>query len=93
MDYRIIREGDYYQDPEVGDDAITWQYGVVPQDFTFPDGIRYELLDECYIAEHDPITRAGDGIDWTRVEEEAYRRPVDSTHQRRIPCSRGPDYH
>ena len=23
MDYRIVREGDYYQDPEVGDDAIT----------------------------------------------------------------------
>ena len=73
MDYRIVREGDYYQDPDVGDDAITWQYAVVPHDFSFPDGIRYELLDECYIAEHDPVTRADDGIDWTRVEEEAYR--------------------
>ena len=73
MDYRIVREGDYYQDPEVGDDAITWQYAVVPQDFIFPEDIRYELLDECFIAEHDPATRADDGIDWTRVEEEAYR--------------------
>ena len=54
MDYRIVREGDYYQDPEVGEEAITWQYAVVPQDFSFPEGIHYELLDECYISEHDP---------------------------------------
>jgi len=73
MDYRIVREGDYYQDPDVGDENITWQYAVVPQDFVFPDDIHYELLDECYIAEHDPTTRGGLDIDWTRVEEEAFR--------------------
>ena len=73
MDYRIVREGDYYQDPDVGDDAITWQYAVVPRDFDFPSGIPYEMLDECYLAEHDSPTRAGD-INWDRVEEEAFRR-------------------
>ena len=73
FDYQILREGDYYQDPEVGEKAITWQYAVVPQDFSFPEGIRYELLDECYLAEHDPSTRGDLGIDWKRVEQEAFR--------------------
>ena len=74
MDYRIVREGDYYQDPEIGNEAITWQYSLVPRDFSFPVGIRYEVLDECYLSEHDPATRALDAdIDWTLVEREAYR--------------------
>ena len=74
MDYRIVREGDYYQDPDVGEEDITWQYAVVPQDFIFPEGIRFELLDECYIAENAPVTRAGlEDIDWELVEREAFR--------------------
>jgi hypothetical protein len=74
MDYQIVREGDYYQDPEVDQESITWQYSLVPRDYSFPAGIRYEILDECYLSEHDPVTRASDpGIDWTVVEQEAYR--------------------
>ncbi len=74
MDYQIVREGDYYQDPEVDQESITWQYSLVPRDYSFPKGIRYEVLDECYLSEHDPATRAGDPeIDWTLVEREAYR--------------------
>ena len=74
MDYRIVQEGDYYQDPEVGEDAITWQYAVVPRDFKFPPAIRHELLDECYLSEHDPVTRSiEDDIDWSLVEREAFR--------------------
>lgn len=73
MDYAILREGDYYQDPEIGDEDITWQYALVPKDFPFPKDIRYELLDECYIAEHDATTRAADGIDWRAVERESFR--------------------
>ena len=73
VDYRIVREGDYYHDPEVDADAITWQYAVVPKDFDFPSGIRYEVLDECYISENDPVTRADSGLDWDAVEAEAFR--------------------
>ena len=73
MDYRIEREGDYYQDPELDPESITWQYAVVPRDFQFPPGIRHELLDECYISEHDPVTRASGDIDWEAVEQEAFR--------------------
>ncbi|MBO6096124.1 MAG: hypothetical protein J6P56_02265 [Bacteroidales bacterium] len=73
MDYSILREGDYYQDPEVGENDITWQYAVVPVDFAFPDGIRYEVLDECFLAEHQAASKADDGVDWNLVEQEAYR--------------------
>ena len=72
MDYRILREGDYYQDPSVPEGSITWQYSVVSKDFSFPEDIRCEVLDECYLAEHDPASKA-DGIDWAAVEREAYR--------------------
>ena len=73
MDYSILREGDYYQDPEVGENDITWQYAVVPVDFAFPDGIRYELLDECFLSEHQAASKADDGVDWNLVEQEAFR--------------------
>ena len=72
LDHRIVREGDWYHDPSVPDGDITWQYGVVPVEFEFPHGIRYERLDDCYLPENDPSTRA-DGIDWEEVEREAYR--------------------
>lgn len=72
MDFRIAREGDYYHDPLVPEGEITWQYAVVSRNFAFPKDIRHEVLDECYIAENDPASKA-DGIDWTAVEREAYR--------------------
>ena len=57
VDYRILREGDYYHDPSIAEDKITWQYAVVDKDFSFPRHIRYELLEQCYIAEHDISTK------------------------------------
>ena len=72
LDYRIVKEGDYYHDPEIPDGRITWQYAVVPADFSFPTGIPLEILDECYIADHAASTRA-DGIDWAAVERESFR--------------------
>lgn len=72
LDYSIKVEGDYYRDPSVGEDAITWQYALVPRDFSFPEGIRYEIIDECFLSEHHS-TKAGEGIDWDAVEREAYR--------------------
>jgi hypothetical protein len=72
LDYEIVRDGDYYHDPSLSESEITWQYAVVSPDFKYPDGIEYEVLDECYIAENDKTTRADD-IDWALVEQEAYR--------------------
>lgn len=71
LDYEILRQGDYYHDPSVGDGRISWQYAVVPADFRFPPGIRCEILENCVLGENLP-TKAGD-IDWDAVEREAYR--------------------
>lgn len=74
MDYAIVKDGDYYHDPDIEEEEITWQYCVVPDEFIFPRNIKYEILDYCYISENDPATRAADGeIDWAAVEKEAYR--------------------
>ena len=73
VDYRIVKEGDYYHDPKLAENAITWQYAVVSKDFEFPSGVRCEILDEVYLSENDPVTRAESGIDWDAVEAEAYR--------------------
>ena len=72
LDYQIVQEGDYYHDPSLAEDTITWQYAVVDAKFQFPYGIRYEVIDNCYIPEKDASTRAGD-IDWAAVEQEAFR--------------------
>ena len=71
LDYDILVEGDWYHDPEIAEGNVTWQYAVVPPDFSFPD-IRHEIIDECYISDNDAGTRA-DGIDWEAVEREAFR--------------------
>lgn len=71
LDFDILVEGDWYHDPEVPEDKVTWQYAVVSKDFVFPD-IRYEIIDECYLSENDPATRASD-IDWSAVEQQSYQ--------------------
>ncbi len=45
MDYDVIYEGDYYQDPTIPDSLPTWQYAVVPPNFVFPD--RHNLSNPC----------------------------------------------
>lgn len=71
LDYDILVDGDWYHDPQIPEHQMTWQYAVVEPDFDFPD-IRYEIIDECYIAEHDTATRVDEGIDWSAVERESF---------------------
>ncbi len=75
VDYDIITDGDYYHDPEIDEDAITWQYAVVDKDFEFPEDITYEIIDECFISDNvDEETKAAtQDIDWEAVEIEAYK--------------------
>lgn len=63
VDYDVTYEGDYYQDPSIPDEQITWQYAVVPPNFQFPAGIQYETLASIHIP----------GDDYTAVETEAER--------------------
>lgn len=72
VDYEILREGDYYHDPSVPEGSITWQYAVVGKDEEFPEHIRHEVLDECYIPGGEAGTRA-DWVDWEAVEAESFR--------------------
>lgn len=71
VDYEILREGDYYHDPSIREDNITWQYAVIEKDQGYPKSIRYEILDECYIPVADRATKAGD-VDWAAIERESF---------------------
>ena len=71
LDYEIAVDGDWYHDPEVPENNVTWQYAVVPVDFRFPDGIEYEIIHECYIMNTSDRVKS-DGIDWEAVEHQAY---------------------
>ena len=52
LDYEITQYGDYYHDPSIPEDEITWQYTVVPVNYQFPQ-MQYEILEECYIPYDD----------------------------------------
>lgn len=59
LDYQVTQEGDYYQDPSIPMEQITWLYAVVPPTFAFPAGIPYQSIASIHI----PIN--------ARVEQEA----------------------
>lgn len=71
LDYRILQDGDYYHDPDLPEEDITWQYAVVPAGTALPSQVRHEVLDDCYIPENDAATK-GDGVSWAAVERMAY---------------------
>ena len=55
--YKIAEEGDYYHDPSIPEDKITWQYTVVDPDFIFPN-IQYEVLEELIIPPYESYLTA-----------------------------------
>lgn len=61
MDYDILQEGEFYQEPSIPDSMVTYQYAVVPTNFQSPAGINYTVL--------APIHIPGDA--YTAVETEA----------------------
>ena len=44
LDYDILVEGDYYHDPSIAQDEITWQYTVIPANSPAIN-IKYEKID------------------------------------------------
>ena len=66
MDYDILQEGDYYQDPFSAMEDVTYQYAVVPPSFQFPAGIAYTILSQIHIP----------GDAYTAVETEAERLAI-----------------
>lgn len=71
LDYEIVKEGDYYHDPDVSEDRITWQYSTVPLGVNLPECIKKEWLDIC-VLNLESGTKAGP-VDWRAVEAESYR--------------------
>lgn len=43
---------DYYHDPAIPADKITWLYAFVPVDYTFPN-VRHEVIEELYRPDDD----------------------------------------
>jgi hypothetical protein len=76
IDYDILQEGDYYQDPSIPDSLPTWQYAVVPANFQAPTGITYQVLSQIHIPTDD----------YTAVETEGERL---ASIQDSINCSNG----
>ena len=72
LDHEIVKTGDYYHDPLIPSEEITWQYAVVPSDFVFPDDISYEILDECFIPDEGVVTKGFEDVDWISVERKAF---------------------
>lgn len=59
LDYEIKNLGTYYHDPSLPEDAITWQYCVLPIGYNIQN-IQHELLYEVYIPGKDKNSK---GID------------------------------
>jgi hypothetical protein len=76
LDYEIEEGGTYYQDPELPDTTITWQYCAVETGFLFPN-IQYEILAELFLPEtmEDSVDLKSSNIwtFWDDLEVEALR--------------------
>lgn len=78
-----VSEGDYYHDPSLPKESITWQYTVVPVDFDFSKlDIQHEVLEELYILDDDinsevyvldngSVLRSGANITWKELLTES----------------------
>ena len=82
LDYEIAVDGDWYHDPEVPENNVTWQYAVVPVDFVFPEDIEYEIIHGCYIIDSTQQTKS-DGVDWAAVERQAF---VNTGNEDKLDC-------
>ncbi|HEX2608990.1 MAG TPA: hypothetical protein VHK91_16520 [Flavisolibacter sp.] len=55
MDYHIVQEGDYYQDPSIPVEQITWYYAVVAAGFSPPSGFTYQVLSPLHLPDNELI--------------------------------------
>ena len=77
LDVKIKRGGTHYHDPSVPANEITWQYTVVPVDYTFPK-VQYQKLADLYLPEEsneltEVKSATTDYFNWLKLETEALR--------------------
>ena len=53
---------------------LGWQYAAVPVDYSFPAGLECEVLDECYLPDSTPGTRAAGSVSAEDLERAAIAR-------------------
>lgn len=76
LDVEIKKGGTHYHDPSIPANEITWQYTVVPFNYTFPK-IQYQKLADLYL----PFNDGEEGLksneikysEWLELEAEALR--------------------
>jgi len=79
LDREILTDGDYYHDPSIPEGEISWQYAVVPAGFSFPDGIEYEVIENCFIPDDETVTRGFEDVDWDAVETRSFEATGNSS--------------
>lgn len=67
-----LEDGDVYVDPSVQEGDYTWKYTTVKPDFVFPEEIKYEILEECYIPDEEEKIISTKGGVTVNVEEAAF---------------------
>lgn len=75
LDIDIKRGGTHYHDPSIPSNEITWQYTVVPADYTFPK-IQHQKLAKLYLPEEggeltEVKSASIEHFDWLQLEKEA----------------------
>jgi hypothetical protein len=55
MDYQVLQDGDYYQDPSLGTEDIGWLYSAVAANYTPITGIQYEVIQQLHIPANDDL--------------------------------------
>jgi len=62
MDYEVLQDGDYFQDPNMGDEEIGWLYSVVPVDYSPPHGILFEVITPLFLTEYTLLEDMAESI-------------------------------
>lgn len=102
MDYAVLQDGDYYQDPSQGIEDINWLYTVVPVSYNAPIGIQYEIITPLFLTEDEFLENmaeslAGGGVYESRIltngKIEITRKDIDPNVSITLerPCYIDPD--
>jgi hypothetical protein len=55
MDYELVQDGEYYQDPNLGTEDFHWLYTVVEVGYNFPQDIEMEIIEHLFLPENNEI--------------------------------------
>jgi hypothetical protein len=55
LDRDVLQQGDYYTQPGIGPEEISWLYAVVDIGYTIPAGITYEVLENIYVPDDNLV--------------------------------------